>query len=347
MAKRQKMSPLQFEDLPDEVILKSLGFLDIKELILCGQVSKRLRSIANDESLWLKLNFCCRKVPYDFIEKAVGNGCQYLSLPFCSLLGLTRKSESSFNLKYLNLLGECREMPKLVQYCSSLRKLSLRYLPLDSDDIQYICQNGQTLQVLDIGNCNIDRGNATLLQDLFTNCAHLTELSISGEGDTSLLDLPQIQALVDNLTPKILKVNLSHQYNLRDDHVKKLVKRCNKITHLDFRYSTVITNDSVRSIIEYLKTSLEKLDVSGAKVDFAGLLQLKLISTLKTLICYSRLDDEEIKNLQQQLPHIKINHETEKRLYIAYPCKLEVNRSIDLNWIWEIRAKQQELFSKV
>ena len=70
MAKRQKLSPYQLDDLPDEVILNMLGFLDIKELLLCGQVSKRLQAIANDESLWLKLNLCGRKVPYDFIEKA-------------------------------------------------------------------------------------------------------------------------------------------------------------------------------------------------------------------------------------------------------------------------------------
>ena len=80
MAKRQKLSFCQLDELPDEVILKIVGFLDLKELLLCGQVSKRLRAIANDESLWLKLNFCGRKVPYDFIEKAAVNGCKYQSL---------------------------------------------------------------------------------------------------------------------------------------------------------------------------------------------------------------------------------------------------------------------------
>ena len=72
---------------------------DHKELLLCGQVSKRLRAIANDESLWLKLNLSKRKVPYDFIEKAAGNGCQYLSLVGCALTG---KSEASFKLKRIS-----------------------------------------------------------------------------------------------------------------------------------------------------------------------------------------------------------------------------------------------------
>ena len=56
MAKRQKLSSCQLDELPDEVILKIVGFLDLKELLLFGQVSKRLQAITNDESLWLKLN---------------------------------------------------------------------------------------------------------------------------------------------------------------------------------------------------------------------------------------------------------------------------------------------------
>ncbi len=67
MAKRQKLSFCQLIELPDEVILKIMGFLDLKELLLCGQVSKRLRAISNDESLWLKLNLSGREIPYDFI----------------------------------------------------------------------------------------------------------------------------------------------------------------------------------------------------------------------------------------------------------------------------------------
>ena len=339
------------DDLPDEVILNMLGFLDIKELLLCGQVSKRLQAIANDESLWLKLNLYYRKVPYDFIEKAAGNGCQYLSLFECDIIGLTEKSKSSFNLKYLNVCGWRQGVQKLVQNCRSLQKLSVANLTLDSDDIKYICQNSQTLQVLNIEECKLDLSNHTeLIKDLFTNCAHLTELNIGT--DYRFLDI-DIQALVDNLTPTILKVNLGGQENLQDEHVKKLVKRCNKITHLDLN-NTKITNDSVHSIIEHLKTSLEELNVCGTDVDFASLLQLKSMPALKALIaliCFDPDNDhpcdhhpaEIIENLKQQLHHIRINKE--EQLNIASPFKI-VNESIDFDWSWEIRAKEQDLFAK-
>ena len=348
MAKRQKLSSYQLDDLPVEVILKILDFLDIKELLLCGQVSKQLRAIANDESLWLKLNLYERKVPYDFIEKAVGNGCQYLSLVGCDILSLTGKSESSLNLKFLNLYGGCQGVQKLVQNCSSLQKLSVAWLTLDSDDIQYVCQSGQTLQVLDLEECHFDLHNLTeSLTGLFTNCAHLTELNI---GDNELLD-PHIQALVDNLTPTILKVNLNRRVNLKIEHVKTLVRRCNNITHLDLR-RTFLTNDAVHSIIKYLRTSMEKLDVSDTEVNFATLLQLKSMPALKTLICFYLHNGgdhaEDIKNLKQHLPHVSVNDE--KYFLIASPLKKK-NECISYlvfcnQWIWEIRAKEQNLFAK-
>ena len=341
MAKRQRLSSYQLDDLSDEVILKILDFLDIKERLLCGQVSKRLRAIANDELLWLKLNLYERKVPCDFIEKAAGNGCRYLSLVGCDIIGLIGKSESLFDLKYLNLYGGCQGVQKLVQNCSSLQKLSVAWLTLDSDDIQYISQSGQTLQVLDLEECHFDLHNLTeSLKGLFTNCAHLTELNI---GDSELLD-PHIQALVDNLTPTILKLSLARQGNLRDEHVKKLVKRCNNITHLDLS-ETSIANDSVHSIIELLKTTLEKLNVNITNVDFATLLQLKSMPKLKTLICFDHHEDTE--NLKQQLPHISINKAI--TFYIAKPFNEAMNRMTgfdETDWIWEIRAKKQNLFAK-
>ena len=247
---------------------------------------------------------------------------------------------------------------ELLQNCCSLQKLSVANLSLDLNDIQYIWKSGQTLQVLDLGFCDLELRNETkvtkLLQDLFSNCAHLTELNIS---ENHLIEA-HIQALVDNLTPTILKVSLTTQENLQDEHVKKLVKRCNKITHLDFS-DTSITNDSVHSIIEQLKTSLEALNVYQTYVDFATLLELKSMPALKILICdeYDKYpEDNGIENLKQQLPHISIINE-ERFLYIAKPFKKcltfesvsESDRrdNEDCDWIWEFREKEQNLFAKV
>lgn len=45
-----------FNDLPDEVVLKILTYLDFNNLANCTQVSKRMRNICKDESLWERIN---------------------------------------------------------------------------------------------------------------------------------------------------------------------------------------------------------------------------------------------------------------------------------------------------
>merc|ERR1712051_696400 len=44
------------EDLSDEVILNVLNFLELPDLIRCGLVSKRIRSVIFIESLWQKID---------------------------------------------------------------------------------------------------------------------------------------------------------------------------------------------------------------------------------------------------------------------------------------------------
>jgi hypothetical protein len=234
-----------------------------------------------------------------------------------------------WKLKYLELSqsGDIEwavNLPEgVLQNCHSLQKLAIDSLILNSEDVESICQNGETLQILSFEGCNIDWRNKTkLIQKLFTECPKLTELNLQKSFGSSFtfgfyfLDDPHLCALVDNLTPTILKLNLGFQQYVEDKHVNTLVRRCNKITELDLKYS-MITNDSVKSIIEHL-SSLEKLDLSNTNVDFSMLLQLKSIPTLKVLRCgqYKKEDPEEIKNLKLCLPHVRIN---EEYLHINFP----------------------------
>ena len=48
-AKRQKLSSLTLEDLPNELVTRTFKCLNMKDLINCGQVSKRFRAIVGDE----------------------------------------------------------------------------------------------------------------------------------------------------------------------------------------------------------------------------------------------------------------------------------------------------------
>ena len=235
----------------------------------------------------------------------------------------------------------------MIENCHFLQKLAVDNFTLDSNEIEQICQNGETLQILSLEGCNIDFCQRTeLVEKLFRKCRQLTELNIRKGGifSNSILLDQHVGALVENLTPGILKLNLACQ-EVTDEHVHTLVCECNKITELDLSF-TEITNDSVESIVKHLNC-LENLNVYYTNIDFTTLLKLKSIQTLKSLrfgrSFGSKEDTETTKNMKLQLPHISIN---EEYLHIASSTK-ELSRSIDPDWFWEIRAKQQNLFPKV
>ena len=78
--KRMKMSSFQMENLPDEVLLTIVNYLDIKSIIKFGQVCTRTREISRDESLWRKTILFNIKVSPEFVKFILDSGCRYLSL---------------------------------------------------------------------------------------------------------------------------------------------------------------------------------------------------------------------------------------------------------------------------
>jgi hypothetical protein len=52
-------------------------------------MSKRIRAISMDESLWEKINLLFKKVPIGFLGLVLRNRCKYLSLFGAKLIGET------------------------------------------------------------------------------------------------------------------------------------------------------------------------------------------------------------------------------------------------------------------
>ena len=46
-----------FQNLPNEILLKIVDYLHIGDLLRCGQVCRKARTVVHDESLWKKVNF--------------------------------------------------------------------------------------------------------------------------------------------------------------------------------------------------------------------------------------------------------------------------------------------------
>ena len=129
------MSMFKFDHLPDELLIKVLRSLHIIDIIRCSQTSRRVRRIAHDKTLWQKLNMFYKKVPCKFVEIAVENKCQYMSLYETKLEG-SINIEYQSSLKYLDLSGyksNNKVHEKILKSCYSLEKLSLSHKRLTTE----------------------------------------------------------------------------------------------------------------------------------------------------------------------------------------------------------------------
>ena len=275
----------KLEDLPDEVILKVLSYLDTANLIRSGHVSQRLRAISSDESLWQKMNLFEKNVPTSFLQFVLERGCKYLSLHSTKLNGSLNLTKPT-KLEYLNIkscLAEDKILEKLLFSCRSLQKFAFsvhKYYSKSSfaasDMITSVCrQNKKTLKVLYL-NIFHNWLNPGIIKNVFFSCTELKEVSIVG----GYVGEDAINYLVKNLSPNVEKLRLDMQ-NITDKQVKAIIKRCNKLTELILRSQT-ITNETVTNIIEHLPT-LKKLNLMNSKIDCPTVLKFKRMPNLRVL----------------------------------------------------------------
>ena len=204
---------LNLEDLPDEVILKLFSYLDNADLIRSGHLSKRLRAISSDESLWQKINLFEKNVPTSFLQFVLKRGCKYLSLHSTKLNGSLNLTKPT-KLEYLNIkscLAEDKTLEKLLFSCRALQKFAFsahKYYSKSSfaasDMITSVCrQNKKTLKVLYL-NIFHNWLNSSIIKNVFFSCTELKEVSIVG----GYVGEDAINYLVKNLSPNVEKLRL-------------------------------------------------------------------------------------------------------------------------------------------
>ena len=93
---------LNFQDLPDELILKILRYSETKDLIFFGQVSKRIRKISRDSTLWVTANLVKKIVKTELLEMILSNGCKILNISNSDVVG-TLSSNIKSQLRFLDL----------------------------------------------------------------------------------------------------------------------------------------------------------------------------------------------------------------------------------------------------
>ena len=351
-----------FRDLPVEIILKIFEFVNIRDLFQCMAVSKKIREIANDHSLWNKMHIDGvdfeADLPAELLSQILAKGCQYLSLFNCQIVKPeAMKFDKNFQLKYLcidqsgsNTNYEFNEadvddfsfniLPDFANSCHNLEKLSIKrsdYLLEDPEITQNelkffkcIIQNSDTLKILNLMDTRLSFANVQLI---FSQCQDLIELNIAAECSfdppTSTLLCPEsVDYICNNLTTTIEKLDIYGQTNFEDDQCKTLLKRCTRISELSF-VGTNVTNDTMNTIVETLYQSQVKLRPG-------------LFSHREKLKIASHLSDKEREELRKRSPFTK--HEYfDGGMGIAEPYPFinpdEEKAGLVPNRFWDMKAK--------
>ena len=338
---------LNFQDLPDELVLKILGYSETKHLITCGQVSKRIRRISHDGKLWLTANLVKKIVKTEFLEMILVRGCKSLNISNSTIVGCLSSNTKS-QLRALDLCqpASTGTWPDLQVYrketvdiieallssCCSLQRLNMEGILLTHKMAASICKNGKTLQVLNLNfrsdflyepvrkrnkdytivgvNYHHSDYQPTMdytvlgnYQAIIKCCQELKELDMALGDNSPQLEEDDLEFLAKNISPNIVKLNLSQQ-DVEDDHIKTLLRRCNKIKVLNLQ-STFVTKDLLKTIRQYLSLTLEELSMS----EFGDtlFLELKKMPRLKIFnICANKEDAKKIHNWRKHLPHLMI-----------------------------------------
>ena len=351
----------EIEELPNEILLKILTYLDVINILKSGQVCKRIREITRNATLWQKTILFKKIVSLEFVKFVLDSGCKYLSLRYSKLKKGDLQLTKNYQLKHLDLtecvstsnhldLTECEidvNIRKLLTSCNSLQKLALPHINANKYDPdatliifkEVFLENGKTLQVLHMGYQKwSSRLRSEMALFIVKNLRELREIQLLLPNDAST---GEVDFLVNNLTPKIEKFCLEDSTldrrrfdggGFEDKHLQVLLSRCNNIKELDLS-RTSITDNSVPKIVKYLKNTLEKLDISNTGISVDKLIEFRAMSRLSVLNFGCKPGQaDSIENLRTQISDIKLNLVDFNIAYpwisdpwIVYPWKREGN----------------------
>ena len=175
-----------------------------------------------------------------------------------------------------------------------------------------ICKNGTTLQVLNLNHSFVQDTFDGLdfglpngdFQSIIKSCQQLKELDLNYVNATNIandyegLSDEDLQYLAKNISSSVEKLNLINQ-DVDDEHVKKMLTRCNKIKVLTLEALFLSIIDSMKTIRQYSNT-LEELTLGyggGFSTKFTSFLELKSMPRLKILnLCYNKDDKGNYKS---------------------------------------------------
>lgn len=148
-----------FAKLSDEMILSIFKWLPKKTLIRCSSVSRQFHRVAQDDTLWTRLDLGGRTLNNCSINAIFKRGIVILRLAQTEMIdpifNINNEYEFGIKLQYLDMSMAVISLPaltKVMRECRQLRKLSLEHVRLNYDICFEISEN-KDLEALNLTMC--------------------------------------------------------------------------------------------------------------------------------------------------------------------------------------------------
>ncbi|KAJ8681569.1 hypothetical protein QAD02_017361 [Eretmocerus hayati] len=300
----------KFNKLSDEMILMILKWLPKKCLVRSMLVCKRWYQIACDEALWTRLDLGSKVLNEGTLGHILPRGVQILRLAqaevahpaFLETSNDINCDDYVCKLQHLDLsmavILPC-DLADVLSKCRYLKKLSLEKCQLSSSSCESISLN-QDLEVLNLTMCEgID---LDCVKDLM-KLTRLTSLNLAW----CALDSESMEYLCQSLPPTITRLNIAGcRKTLTDDNLRDLVARCPNLVELDLSDCTMLTINTVHSLMSL--GELEHLSLSRCySIPTSLHLRLVQMPRLKYLDIYGLISEDLLKTYQAKCTTVEIN----------------------------------------
>lgn len=249
-----------FDRLPDDLLLRVLGFLASDELCCCARVCRRWYFLAWEPQLWTSVVLASERLPVDHGLRTLFRLLSRDTPGVCSavervcLSGCVRLSDGG--------------LTAVARRCPQLRTLEVRGCTQVTDvGVSEVVSRCLNLDRLDLTGC-FQVTSVRFRPAVPAGGVALSECPGRGESDSSLSGRGVPRQLY------LQYVDLTDCQALEDAGVKALARGCPQLTHLFLRRCLRITDTAVKSVASYC-VMLRELSISDClQVTDFGLYEL-------------------------------------------------------------------------
>ncbi|XP_061656801.1 S-phase kinase-associated protein 2 [Syngnathoides biaculeatus] len=302
--RKECLSGISWDHLPDELILRILFYLPLRDLLRTSVICRRWHRLAFDESLWNSVDLEGVTNMGPALHQVLKTGVRRLRCPRGFINDLQITATCTLKIAEIDLSSSIVTTPTLERIfcqCNLLECASLEGLQLSDNIVNGLAQNLQ-LRQLNLSGCF--NFSADSLAHMLQSCCRIEQLNISW----CHFNGHHVKSIVSNVSSTVTHLNLSgYRDGLILDDVKVLVKRCPGILTLDLSDSTQLLADCF-PVLSELKHLLHLSLSRCYHIHIAALTDLrKTFPTLQYLDVFGLVNDSHLSSLRNESHGICIN----------------------------------------